>query len=205
MAFFEGLRGLAGAAVVLGLLAGTAEAATYTLDTSASTITVTPGPGVGNATLAAAFGAGATGFSWTPGAPSDTTRVEDFFAWSVSGYGYEKFSVDVALRFTSPDAGSSVGGGNGVFGTLNGVFSGGWLRWGSVSPITFSDGSTLAIDFDDVYRIGSGAKAKSGASFTATEAAPQPVPVPASLPLIAAGLLSLGALARRKRDGASRA
>ena len=181
------------------------EAATYPtfdLDIAASSISVTQGSGcvfLSCATLTGGFASGATGFNWTPTGPADSIHVNDFFKWTVSGFGVESFNVAVTLAFSSPDAASGNGAGSGWFATLFGLVSGGVLTWSSVDPVTFAQGSTLDIDYDDVHTAGLGGSAYSGATFTGSPIIPvAPVPLPASVPLLGAGLLALGWLGRRK-------
>lgn len=197
------VKGIIAAAVIASSSAVMAEAATYptfTLDTSASSITVTQSSACvifSCATLTGSFGNGATGFNWTPDSATDSISVNDFFRWSVSGYGLEQFTVAVTLAFSSPDSTSADGSGNGWFKTLFGVISGGVLHWGPVQSAEFDDGSRLDIAFDDVHAFGLGSHTKSGATFTGNTIAA--VPLPASVPLLGAALLALAALRRRKK------
>ncbi|WP_415184225.1 VPLPA-CTERM sorting domain-containing protein [Phaeovulum sp.] len=203
------VRNLCAAAIIASSAAFAAEAATYptfVLDTSASTIDVTQNSGCtffSCATLSGTFGAGATGFNWTPTSPTDSVGVSDFFNWSVSGAGIEGFSVAVTLAFSSPESVVANGSGSGWFKTLFGVVSGGKLVWDTINPVVFADGSQLDIAFDNVHAFGFGNSTTSGATFTGNTIAA--VPLPASVPMLAAGLVALGALRRRKKDGLKKA
>ncbi len=197
------VKTLFAAAIIASSAAFAAEAATYptfVLDTGASSIAVTQGSGCtwgSCATLTGEFGSGATGFSWTPVSATDSVGVSDFFKWTVSGIGLENFTVAVNLAFSSPDPATSNGSGSGWFKTLYGIVSAGVLHWGSVDPVVFADGSQVDIEFDDVHAIGFGSSVTSGATFTGNTIAA--VPLPASVPMLAAGLVALGALRRRKK------
>jgi hypothetical protein len=208
---FMGLRNILSAAVVMASFAVPADAATYptfVLDTGASSINVAlddPGCGwlsgvLSCAALSASFGTGATGFSWTPGSPTDGVYVSDFFNWNVSGLGFETFNVEVTLAFSAPGAETTTGTGSGGFMTYFGIASAGVLTWSGVDPITFDDGSTLDIAFDNILAFGYGSSISSGAYFVGnTIAEVASVPLPASIPLLGMGLVALGLIRRRKK------
>lgn len=151
------------------------------------------------ASLTGSFGTGATNFAWTPTSPTDSIDVANFFDWKVSGSGFETYTVDVTLAFSSPDASSTTGSGGGYYATLFGVVSKGSLIWDDVPSLTFAQGSTLDIEFDDIkFAAGLGNRISSGASFAGNTVI-APVPLPASVPLLGAGLLGLWAVGRRKK------
>lgn len=197
------IRNILAAAIVASSAAVAVEAATYptfTLDTANSSITVNQASGctfLSCATLTGSFGAGATGFNWTPVSATESKTVNNFFNWSVSGLGLENFTVAVTLAFSSPSSTTAGGSGSGWFKTFLGVVSGGVLHWGPVQSASFADGSTVDIAFADVHAFGFGNTTQSAATFTGNTIAA--VPLPASIPLLGAALLALGALRRRKK------
>ena len=199
-------RNFLAATAIASSAAMTAEAATYptfVLDTGASSIDVTQGSGCqlfSCATLIGSFGSGATGFNWTPTSAYESVHVDNFFDWVVSGAGLESFTVAVTLVFSQPDATFSNGSGSGLFATFYGIVSAGFLQWSSIDSVTFAQGSTLDIGFDDVYAYGFGNSVSSGATFTGNPVVEvSPVPLPASVPLLGAGLLALGLIGRRRK------
>lgn len=176
---------------------------TFVLDTSASLIDIDQSgcTFLSCGTLTGTFAAGADSFSWTPTSPGDSTYVGDFFNWSVSGSGFEGFSVDVTLAFTSPDAVSGGGSGSGGYATFRGIITGGFLNWTSFTPAVFAQGSTLDIAFDNIATGGLGGSTQSGATFTGNPAVAT-VPVPASLSLLGVGVAAFGLFRRRRQRAA---
>lgn len=198
------VRGAILTAIVATSFAVSAQAATYptfTLDTAASSIHLTYDTSctqLSCATVTGSFGAGATGFNWTPTADGQTIDVDDFFHWTVSGFGLEHLNVAVQLAFTSPSSATGGGTGTGFVKTLFGVLSGGALTWSAIDPIDFADGSRLDIAFESLHGFWLGHHVSSGASFTAQTPEVPAVPLPASIPLLGAALLALAALGRRR-------
>lgn len=121
----------------------------------------------------------------------------DFFKITVEGLGIGTADIEATLAFELPSVSQITGNGSGLWGTIFGVISGGYLYWTNMpQTITLANGDYFDVDFEDVAVVGFGNSTTVSATVTAHAA---PVSEPTTILLSGIGLLGMGFYLRKKR------
>ena len=136
-----------------------------------------------------------------------------FFDLTVGAFGVGSAIIEAALAFASPEF-AVVGAGGGIFSSLTGILSSGFLIWEEIDPILLTDGTSLLVEFESfafvgdedttnvwtktvyasVTRMGAGGVVDPFGDGGSTS-----VPEPGTLALLGIGLLAAGVAQRRRR------
>ena len=181
----------------LFLLGGTAQAAQivdFQLDSVGSSVDLDTG--LGPPGLSASIAFSDSGFSLGEGG----TAEFDFIEWTpIFAAVNLDFTVDATLAFSEPVAATTTSTGEGSVLVFGGRIRSGVLEWNEVPrTVTFSDGTVIAVDFQDGINLGSGPVTTTASVTVLSAGGSAPIPEPGSAGLFAIGGFLVATRLRRK-------